>query len=158
VYRTYYWPQKFPARQIVKVRHEYTPVIGFKSFEQKTLAPLVKDACIEAPLAHKLVTLWTKGPADGAPYGWAINADWVKYILTTANNWKTPIKDFELILELPGKADHGETFVSLCWDGKFTHPDKTHFVAKETNFVPKSDLAVYYLRVGAEGWSWPDSK
>jgi hypothetical protein len=149
VLRTYYWTQRFPARQIVKVRHEYTPVFGFGPFLPEELQSKLKDACIEPSLQEKLNTLWAKGP--GRMGDWYVNASWVKYVLTTANNWKTPIKDFELIVERPEWTEKGSYFVSLCWDGKVRRSDERYFVAQEANFVPRHELAVYYLRPGPEG-------
>ena len=71
-----------------------------------------------------------------------IFAAWVNYVLTTANTWKTPIGDFELVLERPeGRA------VSLCWDGKVERVSKTSFSAKAKNFVPARDLTVYFFSV-----------
>jgi hypothetical protein len=150
VFRTYYWSQRFPARQIVKVRHEYTPVFGFGPFRPEELQSKLKDACIEPSLQEKLTTLWAKGKG-GDEWSWYINASWVKYILTTANNWKTPIKDFELIVERPEWTEKGSYFVSLCWDGKVRRSDEKRFVAQEADFVPQHELAVYYLRPGPEG-------
>ncbi|HEY6373419.1 MAG TPA: DUF4424 family protein [Candidatus Sulfotelmatobacter sp.] len=48
--------------------------------------------------------------------------NYVDFILTTANTWKTPIEDFTLIVERPhwknnrGESDLGD-YVSFCWDG-----------------------------------------
>ena len=77
---------------------------------------------------------------------------WVDYILTTANNWKTPIKDFELLVERP----KGETkrrsrfdtwYVSFCWDGDVSEIDSDHFLARKVNFVPKRELRVFFFGV-----------
>ena len=72
-----------------------------------------------------------------------IQSQWVKYILTTANSWKTPIRDFELIVEKPA----GQ-FVSFCWDGTVEKLSDTRFRAKASNFVPKRELLIYFLSVG----------
>jgi hypothetical protein len=66
----------------------------------------------------------------------------VDYILTTANSWKTPIKDFTLII---GRAGGGREYVSLCWDGPIKNLDADHFVTRATNFVPKKELHVVFF-------------
>ena len=71
-----------------------------------------------------------------------IGAAWVDYILTTANSWKTPIKDFTLIIS---RAGGGKEYVSLCWDGPIKTLDAGHFIARATNFVPKKELHVVFF-------------
>jgi hypothetical protein len=66
---------------------------------------------------------------------------WVKYILTTANTWKTPIRDFELEVEYP----EGE-LVSLCWDGKLQRTGPRTFKSALKDFVPKKELKVYFFK------------
>jgi len=77
----------------------------------------------------------------------------VKYILTTANTWRTPIKDFQLVVERPettafssASDQAGKTFVSFCWDGEVQPLDKNHFRARKADFVPARELVVYYLQ------------
>jgi len=79
----------------------------------------------------------------------------VKYILTTANTWKGPIHDFELVVEKPApekpvsgqpaNGRGGDYSVSFCWDGPVEHPDQTHFIAHKTDFVPSRELTVYFF-------------
>ncbi len=69
-------------------------------------------------------------------------AEWVNYILTAANSWKTPIRQFELIVERP----EGDV-VSFCWDGKVQKVDKTRFRAKAQDFVPAKELVVCFFQV-----------
>jgi len=71
---------------------------------------------------------------------------WVDYILTTANSWKTPIEDFELIVEKSERPDAKE-FVSFCWDGPVQKLDATHFVARTKDFVPKRELHIAFFEV-----------
>ena len=71
---------------------------------------------------------------------------WVDYILTTANTWKTPIKQFELVVER-AKPDTSAKYyyVSFCWDSQILQPDPDHFVARATNFVPKRELSIAFF-------------
>lgn len=73
----------------------------------------------------------------------SIDTLWVDYILTTANTWKIPIKDFELIIEKSAPEDQ----VSFCWDGKVEQPDNRKLVARVRNFVPKRELKVTFFQV-----------
>lgn len=72
-----------------------------------------------------------------------IDTLWVDYILTTANTWKTPIKDFELVIEKSAPQD----YVSFCWDGKVEQLDTHRLVARVRNFVPKRELKVTFFQV-----------
>jgi hypothetical protein len=87
------------------------------------------------------------GCEDKDPY---VEAAWVDYVLTTANTWKTPIKDFELIVERPKnpKAFAQERWmVCFCWDGPVKLLDADHFAAWSTNFVPKRELHVAFFGI-----------
>ncbi|MEW6741046.1 MAG: DUF4424 family protein [Nitrospirota bacterium] len=68
------------------------------------------------------------------------NFYFISYILTTANNWKKPIKDFHLILEKPK-----DSIMSLCFDYKLTKTGPTRFESHIENFVPKKDLKIYFI-------------
>jgi len=72
-----------------------------------------------------------------------VSGEWVKYILTTANTWKTPIRDFELIVERPARQ-----FVSFCWEGNVEKLSNTRFRATAHDFVPNQELLVYFFSVG----------
>jgi len=110
------------------------------------LSKRIDDACIDPSLQRRLAELGTeeksrdagkfKGPPE--PYAEAV---WLDYILTTANSWKTPIKEFELVVEKSKPAD----LVSFCWDGPVVRVDADHFAAKLANFVPTKELQVLFL-------------
>ena len=73
---------------------------------------------------------------------------WVNYILTTANSWTTPIKDFTLVIDRTkgsATASFGTRYVSLCWDGPINRLDADHLVAHKANFVPKKELSVAFI-------------
>lgn len=152
VHLTYHWQQTFPAHKILHVRHEYTPVRGDMITDPTDLS-LKPDTrhlasfaqwCIDPPLRKTLTTVMQK---DGYSY-----VRWVNYILTTAHTWKTPIKQFELVVERPkpnfiaGRPDTARHhYVSFCWDGPVLQPDPDHFVARATNFVPTKELSVAFF-------------
>lgn len=128
----YHWVQRFPPGQVVRIRHEYAPAYGEKNHVARHL---FDDACVEQPLRARLDSVVA---IDSSSNGWT---KWVKYILTTANTWKTPIRDFELELEFP----EGE-YVSLCWDGKIQRSGPRTFKSVLKDFVPKKELTVYFFK------------
>jgi hypothetical protein len=94
-----------------------------------------------------------KGLADRAiknykTPGMQLGMAWVDYILTTANSWKTPIKDFTLVIDRTkgsSTASSGTRYVSLCWDGPINKLDADHLVAHKANFVPQKELSVAFI-------------
>lgn len=122
---TYYWSMTFPAGRPVLVRHEYVPVVGFKDLGDT----LPADGCFDEAAV--------KARAKGREH---LRPSWVDYILTTANSWKTPISEFELVVERPPAA-----FASFCWDGKVEKVGPTTFSAKVRDFVPTRELRVYFF-------------
>jgi hypothetical protein len=141
VFKTYHWRQTFPAHKILHVRHEYAPASGLAYLGagdfQKGATP---DSCVDPGLRKLLIDAapMNRGFTEGA-----IDTLWVDYILTTANTWKTPIKDFELVIEKSAPEDQ----VSFCWDGKVEQPGNRKLVARVRNFVPKRELKVTFFQV-----------
>jgi Domain of unknown function (DUF4424) len=126
----YHWVQHFPPGQLVRLGHTYRPATG--DLNHIELPP---DACTDAPFRTALEAAHHN--AEGS-HG---SMRWVKYILTTANTWKTPIRDFELEVEYP----EGE-YVSLCWDGKLQRVGPRTFKSVLKDFVPRQELKVYFFR------------
>jgi hypothetical protein len=158
VRKTYHWTQTFPAGVTVRVAHEYTPATG--SANQLTFADLehprpreddyrynqsAESGCIDASqrksLSRAVELRNQRNPKDAEWRKDSFTGDWVRYILTTANTWKTPIRDFELIVE----RDPGE-FVTFCWDGPVEKTGANTFRAQMKDFVPNKELTVYFLQ------------
>ncbi len=116
--------------------------------EDKDESNLIKNACIESALQRKLAdTVSHYDDKTKQSQGDYVYASWVDYILTTANSWKTPIKNFELIVE-KGPDPYGrQPFVSFCWDGPVKKLDATHFQATATDFVPRHELHILFMSV-----------
>jgi len=180
VKKTYHWTQKFPAKQLMHISHQYTPVIGFMPVgtgdlnaqirKQRTRAAIaaqkrdpkgldhyyiwvgaqIERACVDPSLYRRVDSeARLKNPgadvsAEGTGY---LEMLWVDYILTTANSWKTPIKDFELVVERPKPDNDRHWYVSFCWDGQIEQPSGDRFVAHLRNFVPKSELRIAFIGV-----------
>jgi len=143
VYKEYHWTQTFPAHKVVHIRHEYTPQVGFQPVELSELRTKFSDACIDRTLANRL-----KADVAGRPAieGRNVYLEWVDYILTSANTWKTPIKSFELIVDGPTlDKDHHHYYASFCWNGAVVRRDADHFTARVSNFVPRRELRVYFF-------------
>jgi hypothetical protein len=161
VEKTYYWRQAFPARRILHVKHQYQSGIGFSPVQTTflnqvsrkreiealkknkeaystgliELAEVLNSACL-SPELEKSLKATGDNTRNGDP-GY-VHMSWVDYILTTANSWKTPIKEFELNIEAQGP-------VSLCWDGRIDQIDATHRRATVKDFVPKKELRIVFF-------------
>jgi hypothetical protein len=121
-----HWTQRFPAGKVVRIRHEYRPVAGESNALIGLDASCASRAFRDAALAGK--------------HGRVIPR-WVKYVLTTANTWKPPIGDFELLVK------HEEHDVaSFCWDGPVERSGPRQLRAARRDFVPRSELTVYFFR------------
>jgi hypothetical protein len=150
VVKTYHWKQLFPAKKILRVRHEYAPEWGYEPFELVDPLKQISAPCTDPTFEVKLRAeqeMYSKAHrGETLPL---TEVSWVKYILTTANTWKTPIKDFELVVESPeptGQIPQPKYLgTRVCWDGKVRPADKSHLVAKRFNYIPTSELAVYFF-------------
>lgn len=172
VHKTYHWTQTFPAHKILHVRHEYSPAFGFEGMEIEAFnepssdkfpnpqppdggtyareeIQRLKDTCVTSA-AQRSIFLQSSAALKADPNAGYIESEWVDYILTTANSWKTPIKRFDLIVargpkrQMNGYYDDWD-FASFCWDGPVKQINAHRFEASITNFVPKRDLKVLFL-------------
>jgi hypothetical protein len=144
---TYYWSQRFPAHKTLHVRHEYAPMWGHCPTSEMEFRKMLKEACIDPSLQKRLREFPTQELEKHGGRQPTREAEWVKYILTTANTWKTPIKDFELVLEEPdpGLRDPQYVGVSVCWEGELRRVDENHLITRKSDFIPKTELVVYYF-------------
>lgn len=156
VRKRYYWPQTFPAGKIVRMRHEYRPKIGVTKIfhpDKENLNPYPKSrewnlvsACVPPEIRRKF-NQHVSSNRDNL-----IIAEWVQYILTSANTWKKPIKNFELVLNLDIPANwlrQNRFFISFCWDGPVKKTDRNTYKAIKKDFVPDRDLTVYFFARGS---------
>lgn len=137
----YHWRQKFPAGEIVSIKHEYPPVYGYSPVQLQGFKKQINDSCIDAmsfdEVKKQVALSMQEDPRRNNYFG----STWVSYILTTANTWQTPIKDFELTIQ--GEEDE---LVSFCWDGPVEKTGKAQLKARKTNFIPEKDLKIYFFR------------
>jgi hypothetical protein len=157
VHKTYHWRQRFPAHKTLRIRHQYEPVIGFQPVTTAQIRSELKGVCLDPSLEKSLLALRAlkleKGRRqhgsrfrEGFIYA---HAQWVKFLLTTANTWRTPIKNFELIVEEPDTTRWNpqpkRVGTSVCWDSTVQRLDKDRSVGGKTNFIPTRELVVYYF-------------
>lgn len=139
----YHWKQEFPSGIPVYIRHEYTPVCGYDASRLKVVNEHFVDACFNDKIfsgVNDPVTIKTKKNQEMYP---DVGVKWVSYILTTAKTWKTPIRDFQLIVQ--GEEDD---IATLCWYGRHIERiSKSQLKIHETNFVPNKELKVYFLKL-----------
>jgi hypothetical protein len=157
VSKKYYWQQTFPAHKTVHIRHEYTPIRGSENSVSYGLgskpnpyeAERINSFCLDGRL-HE--TLQQIAKQEGPGKGKTASYNYVDFILTTANTWKTPIEDFTLIVERArwknyrGESDLAD-YVSFCWDGPVTKTDADHFSAHTVNLVPTKELRIGFFGV-----------
>jgi hypothetical protein len=133
---TYYWEQTFPPGKEVIVEHRYKPVTGYGFFGDWVFSePTYRDKyCIDADFEAAARKKLAAIKDTNNPY---MNEQRVSYILTTANNWATPIKDFRLVVD-KGSTD---ALVSFCGTNvKKIGP--TQFEMRATDFMPERELEI----------------
>lgn len=134
---TFHWTQAFPPGVDVRIHHEYKPVTGFATVRPEELAKAHPDACVDEGTLREVERRVKAMKAEKNRYFYT---RWVKYILTTANTWQTPIGDFELTVERPKG-----TLASICWDGPVEKAGADRFIARRKGFVPQKELEVLFL-------------
>lgn len=158
VFVTHHWSQCFPSYKTVKIVHEYVPVIGVAAYGAVSMIETpptwtvnsgdlvandfdVRDpGCPDAAFRRAYEVRRKEAQKDPDNRDRGLSLSWVRYILTTANTWKGPIQDFELIVE----RDPGD-LVTFCWDGPVERIGPDRFRARRQGFRPEKDLTVYYV-------------
>lgn len=158
VKKTYHWTQEFLPGAIVRVAHEYVPARGsattlsFDEMEHPRRSDGgyqhnqgAESGCVDAALKRAMLkAIETRNrlkPEDAEWRKETFPACWVRYILTTANTWQIPIRDFELVVE----RDPGE-LITFCWDGPVEKTGVNTFLARKKDFIPSKELTVYFLQ------------
>lgn len=135
----FWWRQDFKAGELVRIHHDYTPVLGGSVYY---VSPELEAAyCIDKGTRKAIDRLAARATApDSKEY--LLLAD-LEYVLTTAATWKGPIGSFRLTLD---KEDSNDV-VSLCAEGiKKTGP--TTFVMEKSDWTPSEDLRVLFVDIG----------
>ena len=136
---TYHWTQEFKPDVIVNIRHDYKPVTGYGQFALNEFSEKRKDACLDQVTLRAAKERFGFNNEYTRDYA-MLRPSWVDYILTTANTWQTPIRDFELVIERESRE-----LITLCWDGPVERISENKFRARLKDFVPNKELRVYFL-------------
>lgn len=90
VAKIYHWRQTFPAHKVLRVRHEYAPILGLQPIQPEVVDPArrhektpefvkaIRDSCVDAGLQGTLIDAARKEPSNAGGY---IESAWVDYIL-----------------------------------------------------------------------------
>lgn len=114
----------FPVPDYRYVTVRYRPVAGYDAPHEWSPRKVFAAAC-----ASPQVRETARGELE-----------WIGYILTTANTWKTPVRRFELRVDVPKRA-----VASFCWDGPVRRDPDGSLHAEVADFVPRRELEVYYF-------------
>lgn len=136
----FYWTQQFPAGRPVDLIQTYAPVVGggYVTFGQ-TGAEVARSHCADERQrrALRLGAAMRPGKSDG-DIAWRERN--VRYILTTARNWRGPIGRFRLRIE----AERPDELVLTCLPGlRRTGPTTWEFA--RNSFRPARDLDIDFL-------------
>jgi hypothetical protein len=143
----YHWAQVFPAKSSVTIRHSYSPYYGYEPYrypgkwkspdwdqsDEENWSFLKKDACLDKKTERRLDKFVRS--EEGYVY-----STWITYILTTANNWKQPIKQFDLLIETSSGGS-----ISLCFGAGLRQISENLYKGTVKNFIPTKDLKVYFF-------------
>jgi uncharacterized protein (UPF0297 family) len=143
VLKFYKWTQRFPARRAVRIRHEYAPIYGSTQIPIEELRQELRDACLSDELLNKM----KEAESQTGGKSWTYYVGSIRYLLTTVNAWKGPIRDFEMIIDrspLP-RSWPAPRYMGFCWEGVVPTPDNRSYVIQKKDFSPTKDLTVYYF-------------
>jgi len=131
----FYWAQHFPANTTVRISHSYVPVVGGSYIVDEDDGSFIgKPYCGTSANFKQIKELKVKQAKNqkGDATLWWHN---VKYILTTANNWSGPIRDFHLEIDSDAPGD-----ILLTCQPSIKQTSPTRYEVESRNFRPDRDL------------------
>jgi hypothetical protein len=130
----FYWEQTFPAGAEVRISHTYQPVVGYGFFGEFAFEdPYYRERfCMD----DDFIAAARRMLGTDVTFG-LLNEQRIEYVLTTANTWASPIRDFTLTVD-KGTPD---ALVSFCGEG-VTRTSDTTFQDRETDYYPQRELDV----------------
>ncbi|MDC8760720.1 DUF4424 family protein [Janthinobacterium fluminis] len=137
----YVWKQKFPAKKMVHVYHQYRPFVQAGTAVSVSSEAFPATHCADAAFYKA----WRRIGAENGDGQVAANQ--VAYILKTGNTWKNGIEDFTLNLVKRNPAE----LISLCFPGTFRKINPTTLQVRLKHFKPAQDLNVYFGNIGETG-------
>jgi len=135
---TFYWEMTFPAGQEVTVEHRYEPVVGYGFFGTFGLEDewYLDRYCIDesfAAAAQRMIE------ASDPEFGIA-DEQRIRYLLTPAQNWASPIGTFHLTVDKGSE----NALVSFCGTG-VTKTGPTVFELTYTDYWPEQELDILII-------------
>jgi hypothetical protein len=141
---TYFWQQTFPAQRELVIVHRYRPSLGESAGTSlgepgwTGLAEYRHKYCIEDDFLRAVERARRVAHSS---YGAPFSEQHIEYVLSTGANWRGPIGDFTLVVDMGGPTN----LVSFCAEG-VRRISPTKFQVHSTNFTPALDLAVLILK------------
>ena len=144
---TYYWNQVFPAGSAVRIKHSYTPTVSDtqnpyqdKLFVNRNKLINPRNAALPEILClNDELKGWEKARKT------RMYVAIVDYILTTANHWKKPIKEFHLIIEADTRREVNQR-VSTCFErNRLKKINDYRYELTINDFEPKDEIGVYFM-------------
>ena len=143
VRETWHWEQVFPAGRDLVVEHSYAPGTGGtvstgfgnptirnEDYMREGIRLYCADAAFLAA-AERMVR---------RPGVINVSEQWIRYILTTGGNWRSPIGDFRLVVD----KGRPENLVSFCGEG-VRRISPTRFEMRRRDWRPDRDLDILIL-------------
>ncbi len=144
---THYWEQTFPAGRDLRVEHSYTPGTGLsvstglhhREFRQSSEGRrMIADYCVDREFLASVDRFAARtGPREQA----MLPEQRIGYILRTGANWRSPIRDFRLVVDKGAP----ENIVSFCGTG-LRRISPTQFEMRRSNWRPARDLRVLIVQ------------
>jgi hypothetical protein len=137
----FYWTQRFPAGGTVEIVHRYRPVVGgsYITMSEDGSSSL-KSYCGGQKEVDQIKRQKARYPAK-PPSDTAFVEKQIQYVLTTANNWSGPIRNFRLRIT----ADSADDIFVTCMPG-FRRITATQYELLRSNFKPNQELNVLLLQ------------
>jgi Domain of unknown function (DUF4424) len=146
--------QIFPAGKTVQVEHSYKPYMGssigggllkkFRNESKKGFREYAAHYCIDKAFLKSFDRKMREQDRAAKKTGNSgMFAElWLRYILSSGANWRGPIGDFRLVIDME-KPDY---LVSICMDG-IKQISPTQFEVRKTNFEPTGDIDVLFVPI-----------
>lgn len=137
----YYWTQHFPGNESIRVSHSYRPVVGGSYIPQNSDgASTVGHYCGGALGLKQIADVKARLPKKDESDISLVQRN-IKFVLTTANNWDGPIRDFHLVID----SDSPDDIVMTCLPS-VRKISPTRYQLNLKNFRPDRDLDLMILQ------------
>jgi hypothetical protein len=136
----YYWTQRFPARSTIALRQSYQSVVGGSYLVASMQAPSTQEEhCVGKPGLLRIAE-FKKRHAVKSQDDFVLWENRIQYILTTANNWSGPIRNFHLTVA----TESAEDLLMTC-ESALEQTAPTRYEMTRANYSPAKDLDLLIL-------------